>query len=118
PPRFGRQPAELKFQWNTACAHIQDQPYQVVFKVTDLSPTGSRLVTFKTWFIRVVGPAPEWANATTDMATRSAVLQWDPYLCENAENIQVWRRVDSYMFEPDSCETGMPGSAGYTLIET
>ena len=118
PSRFGRQPAELKFQWNTECTHIKDQPYQVVFKITDQSPTGSRLVTFKTWFIRVVGPAPEWESATTDLATRSAVLRWDPYLCENAESIQIWRRVDSYAFEPDSCQTGMPESLGYTLIDT
>lgn len=118
PPRFGLPPTELKFQWNTECAHIRDQRYQVVFKITDKSPTGSRLVTFKTWFIRVVGPAPEWESATTDLATRSAVLQWDPYICENAESIQVWRRVDSYAFEPDSCQTGMPASPGYVLIDT
>ena len=118
PPEFTRQPAELKFQWNTECSHIKDQPYQVVFKITDQSPTGSRLVTFKTWFIRVVGPAPEWVSATADEATRSATLQWDPYFCENAETIQVWRRVDSFAFEPDSCQTGMPESLGYTLIAT
>lgn len=118
PPRFGRQPAELKFQWNTECAHVKDQPYQVVFKITDQSPTGSRLVTFKTWFIRVVGPEPEWVSATADLADRSADLQWDPYFCQNAEVIQVWRRVDSFAFEPDSCQTGMPETLGYTLIET
>lgn len=118
PPRFGRQPAELKFQWNTECAHVKDQPYQVVFKITDQSPTGSRLVTFKTWFIRVVGPEPEWVGATTDLATRSATLEWDPYFCQNAETMQIWRRVDSFTFEPDSCQTGMPESLGYELIET
>jgi hypothetical protein len=118
PPRFGRQPAELKFQWNTTCEHVKDQPYQVVFKITDQSPTGSRLVTFKTWFIRVVGPPPVWNNATVDLATRSATLEWDPYLCQNAETIEVWRRVDSFEFEPDSCQTGMPPNLGYTLIET
>ncbi len=118
PPSFSLPPAELKFEWNTTCAHVKDQPYQVVFKITDRSPTGSRLVTFKTWFIRVVGPEPEWVSATTDLATRSATLTWDPYLCQNAEAIQVWRRVDSFAFEPDSCETGMPESLGFTLIET
>ena len=118
PARFAKQPAQLQFQWNTQCEHIKDQPYQVVFKITDKSPTGSRLVTFKTWFIRVVGPEPEWVNATTDLATRSANLQWDPYICENAETIQIWRRVDSFAFEPDSCQTGMPEELGYTLINT
>jgi hypothetical protein len=118
PAVFKKQPAQLQFQWVTNCSHIKDQPYQVVFKVTDLSPTGSRLVTFKTWNIRVVGPEPEWVNATTDLATRSANLQWDPYVCGNAESIQVWRRVDSFPFEPDSCQTGMPEHLGYQLITT
>lgn len=118
PARFAKQPAQLRFQWKTTCEHIKNQPYQVVFKVTDKSPTGSRLVTFKTWFIKVVGPEPEWASATTDLATRSANLQWDPYICENAETIQIWRRVDSYAFEPDSCQTGIPEELGYTLINT
>lgn len=118
PPRFAKQPAQLQFQWNTECAHIKDQPYQVVFKITDKSPTGSRLVTFKTWNIRVVGPEPEWVNATADPATRSANLEWDPYICENAETIQIWRRVDRFVFEPDSCQTGMPEGLGYELIAT
>jgi hypothetical protein len=118
PPVFKKQPAQLQFQWNTTCAHIKDQPYQVVFKITDKSPTGSRLVTFKTWLIKVVGPEPEWVGANLNLATRSANLQWDPYLCQNAESIQVWRRVDSFAFEPDSCQTGMPETLGYTLIDT
>jgi hypothetical protein len=118
PARFAAQPAELQFQWKTDCAHIKDQPYQVVFKITDKSPTGSRLVTFKTWFIRVVGPEPEWQSATTDLATRSATLEWDPYVCDKAETIQIWRRVDSFAFEPDSCQTGMPEELGYELIAT
>lgn len=117
PARFSRQPAQLQFEWVTHCSHVKDQPYQVVFKITDQSPTGSRLVTFKTWNIRVVGPEPEWVSATTDLTTRSASLQWDPYACENAEYIEVWRRVDSYTFEPDSCQTGMPEELGYELID-
>ncbi|MEO5599963.1 MAG: fibronectin type III domain-containing protein, partial [Cyclobacteriaceae bacterium] len=118
PPDFRSQPAQLKFQWKTECSHVKDQPYQVVFKITDKSPTGSSLVTFKTWFIRVVGPAPKWQSATTILANRSANLKWDPYFCQNAETVQVWRRVDSYAFEPDSCQTGMPDYLGYTLITT
>lgn len=118
PARFARQPAQLQFQWKTDCSHVKDQPYQVVFKITDQSPTGSKLVTFKTWNIRVVGPEPEWGTATTDLATRSATLQWDPYVCQNAEQIQIWRKVDSFAFEPDSCQTGMPEELGYQLINT
>jgi len=118
PARFAKQPAQLEFQWQTDCSHVKSQPYQVVFKITDRSSTGPRLATFKTWNIRVVGPAPQWASATTDLATRFATLQWDPYICENADSIQIWRKVDSFDFEPDSCQTGMPAGLGYELIET
>lgn len=109
---------ELHFQWKTECSHVKEQPYQVVFKITDRSPTGSRLVTFKTWFIRVVGPKPVWVNAQVDLTTRSANLQWESYLCQNAETLQVWRRVDSFEFEPDTCQTGMPDFLGYEQIAT
>lgn len=118
PPRFVSQPAQTKFQWKTNCSHVKDQPYQVVFKITDKSPTGSRLATYKTWFIKVVGPEPVWVNATTNLATRSANLKWNSYFCQNAETMQVWRRVDSFAFKPDSCQTGMPEFLGYSLIAT
>lgn len=110
--------AELKFQWKTLCSHIKEQPYPVVFKITDKSPTGSRLVTFKTWFIRVVGPAPKWVSANVNLASRQTNLQWESYVCQNAQTMQVWRRVDSFEFEPDSCQTGMPEFLGYSLIAT
>ncbi len=115
---FIPSPAELNFSWQTTCDHVKEQPYQVVFKITDKSPTGSKLVTFKTWFIRVVGPAPEWNNATVDLARREAHLEWVAYPCDNAETIQVWRRVDSFPFQPDSCQTGMPEFLGYSMIAT
>jgi hypothetical protein len=109
--------AELKFTWNTECLHVKEQPYAVVFKITDNSQ-GTRLITFKTWFIRVVGPEPEWVSAALVPGTRSARLDWDPYACQNADSIQVWRRVDSFVFEPDSCQTGMPEFLGYEKIAT
>lgn len=109
-------PAELQFTWTTTCEHIKDQPYQVVFKVTDKGTP--RLVTFKTWRIKVVGPPPVWNAANVDLARRHALLEWQPYACQNASTIQIWRRVDSIVFTPDSCQTGMPEFLGYSLIAT
>ncbi|HEX6223165.1 MAG TPA: fibronectin type III domain-containing protein, partial [Chryseolinea sp.] len=109
-------PAELEFQWKTECVHVREQPYQVVFKITDDPPNGPKLVTFKTWFITVVGPSPEWEAAELNLADRSAELEWDPYFCQGAEKMQVWRKVDGSPFEPDNCETGIPSSLGYELI--
>ena len=119
PPTFVASPATSVFTWATQCAHIKDQPYQIVFKITDNPPMGPRLVTFKTWNIRVVGPEPEWPEsnaAVPDLENHSATLTWEPYFCQNAEILQVWRRVDSLAFEPDTCQTGMPDNLGYTLI--
>jgi hypothetical protein len=114
PAVFQDVQAELQFQWKTECAHVKDQPYQVVFKITDSGQPN--LVTFKTWLIRVVGPEPEWVDAVTDLSDRSVDLTWDEYFCENAATMQIWRRVDSLAFEPDFCQTGMPDNLGYTLI--
>lgn len=109
-------PAQLQFTWNTVCEHVKEQPYQVVFKVTD---NGSpRLVTFKTWRIKVVGPPPQWVQANVNLALRHAQLEWQPYVCQNAESIQIWRKVGSVTYTPDSCQTGMPPFLGYTLIAT
>jgi hypothetical protein len=121
-PVYADQPAEIKFHWETECSHIKEQPYQVVFKITDNSTRGAKLVTFKTWLIRVVGPKPTWPDdngiaVQTDLTNRSVKLTWDKYFCQNAERMQIWRRVDSLAFEPDTCQTGMPQNLGYTLIK-
>jgi hypothetical protein len=110
-------PAELEFEWNTECIHIKTQPYQVVFKITDNPPNGPKLVTFKTWNITVVAPAPVWNSANLVLATRSTQLEWNEYTCSNAESMQIWRRVDSFNYDPVNCETGMPSFMGYTLID-
>lgn len=117
-PDFRPQPSEMNFEWNTKCLHVKDQPYQVVFKVTDKpqSGKGPKLVAFKTWNIKVVGPKPVWENPPV-VSGRSATLDWEDYTCDNAETIQIWRRVDSFMYDPANCETGMPDFLGYELIK-
>jgi hypothetical protein len=122
PPKFQKTSpgadAKLTFTWNTTCNHIQDQPYQVVFKITDKSGNGPGLVQFKTWNVRVVGPAPKWQPAQVDLGTRTANLKWDDYACKSkATTMQIWRRVDQYVFDPPECVTGMPDFLGYSLIK-
>lgn len=108
--------ARMLFRWQTNCLHVKDQPYQVVFKILDRPPLGPRLATFKTWNIRVVGPEPEWVDAEVNNLARSASLTWEDYECDNANRIQLWRRVDSFEYDPANCETGMPGFLGYSLL--
>lgn len=116
PPVFlpSSPPAEFQFNWQTECLDIRDQPYQVVFKITDNPPLGPKLVSFATWNITVVGPSPDVLGVSQD--GQALRLDWDPYLCQNAEIIQVWRRVDSNPYTPDDCETGIRENAGYSLI--
>lgn len=109
-------PAVLDFDWTTDCLHVREQPYQVVFKITDESPLGTNLVTYKTWRIKVIAPAPEWRNADLNLIHRHAMLQWEPYRCENAVKIQLWRKVGTAGFEPSICSTGLPGFLGYELV--
>ncbi len=112
--------AEFGFRWQTDCQHIREQPYLVTFKATDSPPNGPKLATFKSWSIRVVPPAPNLTNAERIVSGRSVRLTFDNYeteQCPNADHIEVWRRVDSFEFEPDICDTGMPDFAGYELID-
>ncbi|MEQ8927667.1 MAG: gliding motility-associated C-terminal domain-containing protein, partial [Fulvivirga sp.] len=116
PPVFqpSLPPAQLTFSWDTECLDIRDQPYSVVFKITDNPPQGPKLVSFATWNITIVGPSPDLNNVQQD--GQGIRLDWSPYFCQNAELIQVWRRVDSNPYEPDECETGIRENAGYSLI--
>lgn len=107
--------AILNFNWETKCEHIKDQPYQVTFKITDRA-TGVNLASFETWNITVVGPAPVWVDAQVDLGNRATDLEWQPYPCINAQNIQIWRRVDQFAFTPPECVTGMPDFLGFTKI--
>jgi hypothetical protein len=112
-------PAQLQFEWKTKCFHVKELAYQVVFKITDNPPTGPKLVTFKTWRITVVAPAPIWNDAVVDFNNRSVNLTWQDYTCrDQASTIQIWRRVDGITFTPDNCQTGMPGYLGYSLVNT
>lgn len=114
-------PAKLNFSWQTDCSHVREREYQVRFKAVDQPDIsqgrGPKLADFATWFIRVVGPPPE--GLISEQGKGSKVnLSWDAYKCDNATKMQVWRRVDSFDFEPDHCELGMPDYAGYKLITT
>ncbi len=119
PPAPQPIPAELFFSWQTDCSHVRDREYQVRFKAVDQpdisAGRGPKLADFATWYIRVVGPAPDGLLAQQGNGSK-VELSWDKYICDQATAMQVWRRVDSYEFEPGHCELGMPDYAGYELV--
>jgi len=90
----------------------------VVFKISDKRPNnqGPSLVQFKTWNIRVVGPAPKWNDIQVNQQLKTATVTWDSYACQNAQTIQVWRKINKIEFTPPECVTGMPEFLGFTKI--
>jgi hypothetical protein len=107
--------AEIIFRWKTTCSNVRQQPYPVVIKITDAPEEGPGLVSFATWNIRVVPPAPIIKDVSFDTRKRHALVSWDSYEC-SATKIQIWRKVDSLFSLPDKCHPGIPANSGYYLI--
>lgn len=110
-------PAKVRFRWTTTCDDIRQQTYQVVVKITDQPPDGPKLVSFATWSIRVVAPPPLLQQPVLDVVRLHGVVSWEPYVCDQAESILIYRKVDSYPFTPGTCQLGIPGFLGYQLID-
>ena len=115
-------PLVSNFRWQTNCEHIQQQPWQVVFKAKDnytQGTTNASLATFKVLQIRIIAPPAQ--NLQALVSANSAVLTWDaPYVCQNALNFfgfTVWRKEGCDNFQPDSCQIGLAGQ-GYTQINS
>ena len=116
PPSAGN-PVNGIFSWNTACAHVRTQPYQVVFTAIDNGAnTGGEvnLQDYETMTIRIVAPAPEDPAAQANGP--QIELSWQQSICSNATGYRIYRRVGTYGFEPDHCETGVPAYTGYMFL--
>ncbi|MCH6200231.1 gliding motility-associated C-terminal domain-containing protein [Aquiflexum sp. LQ15W] len=113
---FQITPGVINFSWQTICSHVREREYQVRIRITDQPRSGPALVDIKTWNIKVIGPPPVLENVEQGQG-RSVNVQWAPYSCgSSAQTMQVWRKINSDPYEPDSCETGI--RAGYELVGT
>ncbi|HMC96197.1 MAG TPA: gliding motility-associated C-terminal domain-containing protein, partial [Flavobacteriales bacterium] len=101
------------FSWNVTCDHVRLQPYQVVFNAMD-NDQPVQLQDYTTMFITVVAPAP--LNPSATPSGNTIQLAWDASICTNAIGYRIYRRAGLYGFDPDHCETGVPGYTGYTYI--
>lgn len=106
-------PGTGTFLWSTVCAHVRQQPYQVVFSAID-NDLPVQLVDFGTMNIRVIAPAPEDPVATP--LGDAIQLSWSTSPCTNAVGYHIYRRSGLFGFDPDHCETGVPAYTGYTFL--
>ncbi len=112
-PTTGRGIVSSLFNWQTSCQHVRKQPYLFIFKAKDDYDNIS-LVDYENVNIKIVAPAPK--NLTTEATNNTITLNWESCECSNAIGYSVYRRNMPYEWTPDSCETGLPGYTGYTLI--
>lgn len=112
-PAAGNDTVMTTFTWNTSCAHVQKQAFQIFFKATD-NDHPINLVSYKNLFITVVSPAPE--NLTAESVGSTIRLKWDRAICNKSVGYKIYRRIGSIGFVPEVCQTGVPESTGYVLI--
>lgn len=119
------QPVVKTFHWTTACEHISDLHYSVVFKAEDdfflegITNATTGLAASKTVRIKVVGPPP--LDVQAEPNSERITVSWEkPYRCEDAADefflsFAVWRKIGNDNFVPDVCKPGLDGS-GYTFL--
>jgi gliding motility-associated-like protein len=112
-PAAGNDTVMTTFSWNTSCAHVQKQPFQVFFKaIDDANPVN--LASYKTVAITVVCPAPENLSALSVGSTIR--LKWDKVVCDKSIGYRIYRRIGSSGFVPEVCQTGVPPETGFIQI--
>lgn len=115
PAAIGHLSVSSTFTWNTTCAHVQLQPYQVVFIARDTF-NFPQLNDIKTMNIRVISPPPE--NLAASPVASSIHLSWNKALCPRTIGYHLYRRDGFYGYEPGYCQTGVPAYTGYQRIAT
>ncbi|HXA01987.1 MAG TPA: gliding motility-associated C-terminal domain-containing protein [Cytophagaceae bacterium] len=108
-------PASGVFSWNTTCAHIRSEPYQVEFRATDVPAVQPPLSDLQYIRIKVVGPSPTGFNVTA--ISGGFNLSWNTYACNTADKMQIFRReCDSTALVVSNCQTGIPAGSGFVKI--
>lgn len=108
-----RDMVQGRFQWQTQCKNVRNQPYKVYIKAED--PSRQSLVDFLGFDIYVIAPPPENLEATPQGNTLS--ITWNPpSICQNIQGYDLYRRVDTTGFVPDECQIGVPSGLGYSKI--
>ncbi len=108
-------PTGFLFNWRPACTSIRADKFQADFKAAD-NGYPIPLVDLKSFKIKVIGPAPK--NFTVSIDSNGFRLNWSPDSCNFAFGYRIYRRIDSSFWNPSTCQTGVPPSTGFVLIDT
>jgi gliding motility-associated-like protein len=119
---YQNTPAVSQMKWQTNCAHVRDQPYQIVVKVEDQPARNVvSLTSFATFNIKVVAPKPK--NLTvidvTTNSNRGFKLDWSLYACQTTgAQIIVFRKEGCSNTKFDACTDNStnPTALGYTEV--
>lgn len=104
-----------KFHWKTDYSQARKQPYSVVVKSTDNSRE-MQLVDIDDFNIQVIAPAPK--NVQTLPGNNAILVKWAHSPCSNVTGYEIFRKEKTSDYKPDSCQTGLPASSGFTLVGT
>ncbi len=110
----GQSTVSSTFVWQTDCSHIRRDPYRMVFKAEDNG--NPRLTAYEVWNIRIIAPPVQ--NIQAASRGGKITVTFDQHPCANALGYKIYRKQGSGPFTPDTCETGVPASTGYVLIDT
>ena len=122
---YDDQPVVKRFRWQTACEHISDLPYTLVFKAEDdyfLNNGLGGLAFSKAVRIKVVGPPP--LDVQAEASSNQIEVSWEsPYRCENAVDdfflsFAVWRKESGDNIDIDNCTPGLEGTGYVWQINT
>lgn len=111
--------ASGRFVWKTSCSHIRQEPYDILFKVSDLPLSKSipSLVDSKNWRIKVIAPRIKNLKLTPNAGSRTMTLQWDSYACQNTGAvIIIYRKEGCDTYKPPVCTVGLPANLGYVEV--
>lgn len=113
-PVNGNAAVASVFRWRPDCSHVRNQPYSIVFRAVDNGLPN--LVALESWRIKVVAPAPQ--NISANSRGGEITLNWDPHTCSNVSGYKIYRKQGPSGWKPDTCETGVPASTGFVMIDT
>jgi len=103
-----------RFRWITNCSHARKQPYTLVLKTEDINDD-IQLVDITSFNIRVLHTPPQDLEAMPGSDTIR--IEWEPMSCGTPVGYKIFRRLGSYDYTPDSCETGLPEYTGYEYLD-